>query len=86
MVEASLNGAPVPSGKGGKKGAKAAANGSASGGGLSKNGTLLKDFRLEYAKSGGSKCGVCEEKIKKVFITLGKFKRFYKFIYLFSDS
>ena len=74
MVEASLNGAPVPSGKGGKKGAKAAANGSASGGGLSKNGTLLKDFRLEYAKSGGSKCGVCEEKIKKVFINLSTCK------------
>ena len=71
MVEASLNGAPVASGKGGKKSGKAAANGSASGG-LSKNGTLLKDFRLEYAKSGGSKCGVCEEKIKKVSNILAK--------------
>ena len=32
----------------------------------SATGTNLSDFRLEYAKSGGSKCGVCEEKIKKV--------------------
>ena len=86
MVEASLNGAPVPSGKGGKKGAKAAANGSASGGGLSKNGTLLKDFRLEYAKSGGSKCGVCEEKIKKVFIDLAKCKCLTKLSIVFPDS
>ncbi len=29
---------------------------------------MLKDFRLEYAKSGASKCGVCEEKIAKVRI------------------
>ena len=85
MVEASLNGAPVPSGKGGKKGAKATANGSASGG-LSKNGTLLKDFRLEYAKSGGSKCGVCEEKIKKVFINLTNCKRLAESPIFFSDS
>ena len=32
----------------------------------STTGTIQKDFRFEYAKSGGSKCGVCEEKIKKV--------------------
>ena len=32
----------------------------------SATGTNLSDFRLEYAKSGGSSCGVCEEKIKKV--------------------
>ena len=32
----------------------------------SATGTNLSDFRLEYAKSGGSTCGVCEEKIKKV--------------------
>ena len=32
----------------------------------SATGTNLSDFRLEYAKSGASKCGVCEEKIKKV--------------------
>ena len=34
----------------------------------SATGTNLSDFRLEYAKSGGSTCGVCEEKIKKVII------------------
>eukprot|EP00093_Oithona_nana_P002253 02253.XXX_3165_3554_1 [CDS] Oithona nana genome sequencing. len=34
-------------------------------GGFSSNGTIMRDFRLEYAKSGGSKCGVCEEKIGK---------------------
>ena len=32
----------------------------------STTGTNLSDFRFEYAKSGGSKCGVCEEKIAKV--------------------
>ena len=32
----------------------------------STTGTNQSDFRLEYAKSGGSTCGVCEEKIKKV--------------------
>ena len=68
MVEASLTGAPIETGKGSKKGGKAVANGSSASGGLSKNGTLLKDFRLEYAKSGASKCGACEEKIKKVII------------------
>ena len=36
----------------------------------SSTGTNLSDFRLEYAKSGGSTCGVCEEKIKKVTKTL----------------
>ena len=33
---------------------------------MTASGTNMKDFRLEYAKSGASKCGVCEEKIKKV--------------------
>ena len=28
----------------------------------SSTGTNLSNFRLEYAKSGGSTCGVCEEK------------------------
>ena len=33
---------------------------------------MVRDFRLEYAKSGGSKCGVCEEKIgKKSTMTSG---------------
>ena len=30
------------------------------------DGTLLADFRTEYAKSGAAKCRKCEEKIKKV--------------------
>ena len=30
------------------------------------DGTLLGDFRTEYAKSGAAKCRICEEKIKKV--------------------
>lgn len=63
MLESALTGGAPAAAKGGKKGQKAAA---ASGGGLSAHGTLLKDFRLEYAKSGASKCGVCEEKIAKV--------------------
>jgi len=29
---------------------------------MSASGTNMKDFRLEYAKSGAAKCGVCEEK------------------------
>ena len=70
MLEAALTGGAIPA-KGGKKGSKKAANGSA-GGGLSANGTILKDFRLEYAKSGASKCGVCEEKIKKNEVRAGK--------------
>ena len=36
----------------------------------STTGTNLSDFRLEYAKSGGSTCGVCEEKIKKVILKI----------------
>ena len=30
------------------------------------DGTLLGDFRTEYAKSGAAKCRTCEEKIAKV--------------------
>ena len=29
-------------------------------------GTIIKDFRTEYAKSGAAKCRTCEEKIPKV--------------------
>jgi hypothetical protein len=29
------------------------------------DGTVLKDFRTEYAKSGASTCRTCEEKIPK---------------------
>ena len=53
MLENVLKGGLTP---GGKKQAKH----------QSSTGTNLSDFRLEYAKSGGSTCGVCEEKIKKV--------------------
>ena len=77
MLNNALVGGPPISGKGGKKGGKADKNGVAdAGGGLSAHGTIMKDFRLELAKSGASKCGVCEEKIKKVchgiLITLRK--------------
>ena len=51
---------PSGGGGGGKKG------GGAGGGGISENGTLLKDFRVELAKSGAAKCRICEEKIAKV--------------------
>ena len=34
--------------------------------------TVLEDFSIEYAKSGSSKCGICEEKIKKGDIRVGK--------------
>ena len=46
-----------------KKGGKGAAPG-----GQVVDGTLLGDFRTEYAKSGAAKCRKegCEEKIKKV--------------------
>ena len=54
--------APAVSGKGGKK---------------SKNvqvvdGTLLGDYRTEYAKSGAAKCRKCEEKIAKGEVRLCK--------------
>ena len=46
-----------PSG-GGKAGKGSAA--------ASKTGTILKDFKVEVAKSGGAGCRVCEVKIAKV--------------------
>ena len=58
MLENVLKGGSV---FGGKKQAKS----------VSATGTNQSDFRLEYAKSGASKCGVCEEKIKKVKIMMG---------------
>ena len=67
MLQSALVGGVPSSGKAGKKGGKTDKNGVAnSGGGLSAHGTIMKDFRLELAKSGASKCGVCDEKIKKV--------------------
>ena len=59
IEEGPLAGA-APAGKKGKKGGKTA------GGGQMVDGTLLADFRTEYAKSGAAKCRKCEEKIKKV--------------------
>ena len=53
-----------PKGKKGKK-ATAAKGGAPAGGGLT-DGTLLKDYRTEYAKSGAAKCRTCEDKIAKV--------------------
>jgi hypothetical protein len=32
----------------------------------------MKEFRTEYAKSGASTCGVCEEKIPKGAVRIGK--------------
>ena len=71
MLQNALVGGAPSSGKAGKKGGKADKNGAvaSNGGGLSAHGTIMKDFRLELAKSGASKCGVCEEKIKKVCLT-----------------
>ena len=51
--------AVAASGKKGKKGGKGAA-------GQVVDGTLLGDFRTEYAKSGAAKCRKCGEKIAKV--------------------
>ena len=34
--------------------------------------TVLDDFKVEYAKSGSSKCGICEEAIKKGDVRIGK--------------
>ena len=39
---------------------------------LSGHGTVMKDFPLEFAKSGASKCGVCKEKIKMRDVRIGK--------------
>ena len=46
---------------------------------MSTHGTLMKDFRLELAKSGASKCGVCEEKIAKVPLQIYQYQIFSKF-------
>jgi len=53
-----------PKGKKGKKAGGAAKGGAGAGGALT-DGTLLKDYRTEYAKSGAAKCRICEEKIAK---------------------
>jgi len=58
---------PAPSGKGKGKGK------SKSGGdGGMVDGTILKDFRTEYAKSGAAKCRTCEEKIGKGEVRIAK--------------
>ena len=63
LLENALKGGlPSSVAKKGGKSKKGAKNGDS---GISANGTIMSDFRLEYAKSGGSKCGVCEEKIGK---------------------
>ena len=64
MLEIALKGGLPSSVAKKKKGAKNGYSGIETGG-FSANGTIMRDFRLEYAKSGGSKCGVCEEKIGK---------------------
>jgi len=63
MLEETLAGKSVAKGKG-----KAAAKGQ----GMSKLGTLMGDFRVELAKSGGAACKVCEVKIKKGLARIGK--------------
>jgi hypothetical protein len=61
LMESSASG-PIVAGKKGK-GSK---------GNTEMNGSAMGDFRTEYAKSGGSKCGVCEEKIGKNAVRIGK--------------
>jgi len=58
-------------GKGGKKGKKAGAKGKVA---QTVDGTLLGDFRTEYAKSGAAKCRAenCEEKIGKGEVRISK--------------
>ena len=34
--------------------------------------TVLADYSVEYAKSGSSKCGICEEVIKQGEVRIGK--------------
>ena len=34
--------------------------------------TVFTDFNIEYAKSGSSKCGICQDKIKREDIRVGK--------------
>ena len=65
MDEAMAGGPPVK----GKKGKAGAAD---EGPGGLINGTFMKDFRTELAKSGASGCGVCEEKIPKGSVRIGK--------------
>ena len=57
MVTAALEGKGPAGGKGS--------------GGLSASGTLQKDFRVELAKTGASKCRVCEDKIAKASFVQG---------------
>lgn len=52
------SGGPAPAGKSGGKGKKGKVE--------LVDGTMVKDFRTEYAKSGASTCKSCEEKIPKV--------------------
>jgi poly [ADP-ribose] polymerase len=70
MMDAAIAAGPLATGKGksgkGKNGAVAGASGGMV------NGTLMCDFRTEYAKSGGSVCGACEEKIPKGAVRIGK--------------
>jgi len=58
--------APLPAGKGKSK--KKLDNGS----GGNVDGTIIKDFRTEYAKSGAAKCRTCEEKIAKGEVRIAK--------------
>ena len=70
LITNAAAGAPLAgkgkSGKGGK--AEVESGGAAS----LVNGTNIREFRTEYAKSGGSKCGICEDKIPKGAVRIGK--------------
>jgi hypothetical protein len=68
MMTEAMSGPPV-SGKGKSGKGK---NGAEAGAGALINGTQMKEFRTEYAKSGASTCGVCEEKIPKGAVRIGK--------------
>ena len=69
---------------GGKKGGKKGGKGAAAGGQVV-DGTLLGDFRTEYAKSGAAKCRRegCEEKIKKVCVYRFEIEDITKFGFYF---
>ena len=69
---------PAKGGKGGKKGGKGKDRGELV------DGTMIGDYRTEYAKSGASTCKSCEEKIKKVGSIRKKllFTCFYQFVNL----
>ena len=70
MITSAALGAPLAGkGKSGKGKAAAADSGAAD---SLINGTLIREFRTEYAKSGGSVCGICEEKIPKAAVRIGK--------------